>query len=344
MERPRPDISVLVATRNRARQLERMLLSIEGQALEGRSCELIVVDNGSVDDTRSVLKREWTCFTLVALYEETAGKSRSLNRGLDVAAGDLVVFTDDDITASPVWLRSLYEAFEKYSSAAVFCGPIVPSFPPGTPEWMRNHARADDMFGRFEPGLAEGPLPVRMLPFGANFAARSSVMGGMRFRLDLGPSEENGLLFGEDTEFVERLQGKSQDIIFVSAARVDHHITPSHLELSSLLERAFHLGRGIAMRERKGVFLDPPRFQSTPIDQGFVGLVERGGRINHYLGQLYQLHLLGERSFDPGLRQALDHLKIHSNLDLLGKSARLFYPSLREGQNRLARNRETTDL
>jgi hypothetical protein len=51
------------------------------------------------------------------------------------------------------------------------------------------------------------------------------------------------------------------------------------------------------------------------------------------LGQLYQLHLLGERSFDQSWFQALDHLMISSNLGWLGKSAYSFYYSLRQGQS-----------
>jgi glucosyl-dolichyl phosphate glucuronosyltransferase len=329
MKSQRPDISVLVATRNRARWLEQMLSSLEEQTFEERSCELIVIDNGSVDDTQSVVKRKRTRFMLVALYEETAGKSRSLNRGLEVAAGDLLVFTDDDITASPFWLRSLYEAFEKYSSAAIFCGPIIPSFPPGTPDWMRTHIRAGGMFGRFDPNLTEGPLPAGMLPFGANFAVRSSAMQGMRFRLDLGPSEENGPLFGEDTDFLRRLRDKSPHIIFVPAARVAHHVTPSQIEFPALLERAFHLGRGIVISQRRSDFIEPLRFQVTPANLDFVQRIEVGGRLNYYMGQLHQLHLLGESSFDYGLLQALADLKLHDNLDLLGKSARLFYLTLR---------------
>jgi len=245
-----------------------------------------------------------------------------------VASGELIVFTDDDITASSIWLGSLYNAFVKYRTAAVFCGPITPRFPPETPEWMCNHPNAGPMFGRFEPDLPEGPLPVGMLPYGANFAVRSSEMRGMRFRLDLGPSEENGPLFGEDVEFSRRLQGKSQDLIFVPAARVNHHIMPSQIELPSLLERAFHLGREANISHRDSP--EPPKFEAPPIDLNFAQRIERGGRRNLHLGKLYQLHLLGERSFDHSWLQALDQLMIRSNLDLLGESGRLFYHSLRE--------------
>lgn len=333
MEYTRPDISLLVATRNRASQLEQMLSSVERQALGELSCELIVIDNGSLDDTQSILKRERHRFKLVALYEETAGKSRALNRGLDVAAGDLIVFTDDDITASPAWLRSLYEAYRRYGSAAVFCGPIIPTFPPGTPEWMRSHRSAGAMFGKFDPGLAEGPLPAGKLPSGANFAVRSSAMRGMRFRLDLGPSQENGPMFGEDSEFVGRFQGESRGIIFVPAARVDHHLTPAKVEITYLLDRAFHFGRETVMSQRRRGPIQPPVFQGLSITQDLPQRVEMGGWVNFSLGQLYQLHLLGERSFDYSWLQALEHLNIHSNLDLLGKSARQFYLSLQEGHN-----------
>jgi len=316
-----------VATRNRARQLERLLSSLEGQSLEGLSFELVVINNGSVDDTQSVLERGWSRFKLVALYEGTAGKSRALNHGLKVAAGDLVVFTDDDITACPIWLRSLHEAFGEYRSAPVFCGPIIPCFPTGTPEWVANHVTSGFMFGRFIPNALRGPMPAGMLPYGANFAIRSSARRGMRFRLDLGPSEENGPLLGEDCDFAERVRGELQEIIFVPAARVYHHVKPADIEPSSMLERAFHYGRGIVVNQ--GRFVLP-----TVINQRTEQEFERAGLLNYYLGQLYQLNRLGIRSFDHGLRQALDHLNVSSSLDLLGKSARLFYLSLQEAQDR----------
>jgi GT2 family glycosyltransferase len=334
MQHSRLDISVLVATRNRAPQLERMLSSLEEQELGGLSCELIVIDNGSEDDTQSILKKERNGFNLVALYEQTAGKSRALNRGLGVAAGDLYVFTDDDVTASPVWLRSFYEASRKYGSTALFGGPIIPSFPMETPEWMCNHRLAGPMFGKFNPSLDEGPLPRGLFPYGANFAVRASAMQGMIFRLDLGPSEENGPLFGEDAEFVERFRDESREIIFVPAARVEHHLTKAKVEITSLLDRAFHLGRGeAALHPWEEGPLQPPSLQELSITQDLAQRVEAGGLINFSLGHLYQLHLLGKRSFDQIWLHSLEHLNIPSNLDLLGPSASAFYLSLQEGDN-----------
>jgi len=57
---PSPNISALVATRNRAHLLERVLISLlDEQMLEGLSGEHIVIDYVSVGDTQAVLKRAW---------------------------------------------------------------------------------------------------------------------------------------------------------------------------------------------------------------------------------------------------------------------------------------------
>src|SRR5260370_20632958 len=76
---PGRDITVIVATRNRARHLERMLKSIERQAIEHLDCEVIVVANRRHDETQSGLKRSLNGCTVVTLYEERAGKARALN-------------------------------------------------------------------------------------------------------------------------------------------------------------------------------------------------------------------------------------------------------------------------
>lgn len=78
---------MLVATRNRARQLGRMLSSLNEQRLDGLTCEVVVVDNGSTDDTQSVLSREWDRLRVVRLYEGVAGKSRAGTGGYKRTAG-----------------------------------------------------------------------------------------------------------------------------------------------------------------------------------------------------------------------------------------------------------------
>ena len=87
-------ISVVVPTYNRAEVLDRCLGALAGQAPD----EVIVVDDGSTDDTRVVLARHpWA--GVVRQYNQ--GRSAAKNAGVQAARGDVVLFMDDDVIATP---------------------------------------------------------------------------------------------------------------------------------------------------------------------------------------------------------------------------------------------------
>jgi glycosyltransferase involved in cell wall biosynthesis len=93
-------ISVIIATRNRAAGLQPCLDAAARAVLNapGASGEIIVVDNGSTDDTSACL-RAWgakSSVPLKALHESRPGKSKALNLALKNATGELLIFTDDD--------------------------------------------------------------------------------------------------------------------------------------------------------------------------------------------------------------------------------------------------------
>lgn len=102
--------SIVVNTYNRARSLERLLPALDH--LEGGRFEVIVVNGPSTDDTEAVLAEYRS--RLKAVRCDTPNLSRSRNIGIDAAAGDVVVFIDDDaIPAEPVWLARLLEVFDR---------------------------------------------------------------------------------------------------------------------------------------------------------------------------------------------------------------------------------------
>ena len=79
------DFSVIVCTRDRSERLKRLLASLRTLDLpQGRTWEVIVVDNGSSDATAKVLAEERALgsLPLVCVFEPVAGKSRALNRAL----------------------------------------------------------------------------------------------------------------------------------------------------------------------------------------------------------------------------------------------------------------------
>lgn len=67
--------------------------------------EIIVVDNGSEDGTPDLLAGWAERDPRVrAVREERLGRSRALNTGLEVARGDVVLFTDDDVLVGAGWV------------------------------------------------------------------------------------------------------------------------------------------------------------------------------------------------------------------------------------------------
>lgn len=101
-------VSVVIATRNRARRLAAVLTSLRDQTLS--DFEVIVVDDGSTDDTREVVARELDhgAYPLRLLVHEGGGGPGAVrNTGWPHARSPLVAFTDDDCEATPGWLAAL---------------------------------------------------------------------------------------------------------------------------------------------------------------------------------------------------------------------------------------------
>src|SRR5690606_32524306 len=135
-----PEVSVLVATRDRAEPPAPTLDSLAAQRLERDAWELVVVDNGSRDATAEVLAAHTDSLPLRILGEPRPGKSRALNAAIPHARGDLLAFTDDDVEVGPGWLAALLAASRRFPDASIFGGPIEPVFPEATPDWIRSPA------------------------------------------------------------------------------------------------------------------------------------------------------------------------------------------------------------
>jgi glycosyltransferase involved in cell wall biosynthesis len=98
-----PIISVVIATYNRARFLPETIESILGQGF--KDYELIVVDDGSTDDTRKILASYGSKLRYV--YQENRGPSAARNLGVQHARGDWIAIQDSDDLSTPEHLEVL---------------------------------------------------------------------------------------------------------------------------------------------------------------------------------------------------------------------------------------------
>jgi len=109
-------VSVVIPARNDAEMLARCLASLDAQ--HRRPDEIVVVDNGSTDDTRAVAEAAGAR----VIWEPIPGIPRASSAGLDAARGDLIARVDADSVCPPEWLQVAVAAFEADPRLSVLSG------------------------------------------------------------------------------------------------------------------------------------------------------------------------------------------------------------------------------
>lgn len=125
---PTPEISVVVPTYRRSANLPRLVAALEAQTLDPSRFEVVVVDNGSGDDTASVLAdlAARTPIRLVPVtIEVNEGPAKARNLGWRTATAPLVAFTDDDCVPRPTWLAQLLATAQATPDLAVLQGATL---------------------------------------------------------------------------------------------------------------------------------------------------------------------------------------------------------------------------
>jgi glycosyltransferase involved in cell wall biosynthesis len=102
------EISVVVPARNAASTIEECLLGLRQQSLPRDRYEVIVVDDGSTDETASIVEKHDV--TMVRQAQQGAASAR--NEGVAVAQGELLLFTDADCEPTPKWIEEMVRPFE----------------------------------------------------------------------------------------------------------------------------------------------------------------------------------------------------------------------------------------
>lgn len=119
----RPAATIVIPTRDRRHSLERALRAIERQSVPPDRFEVVVVVDGSRDDTADWLRTQAFPFALTRLWRDGGGRAAACNAGLEAAHGDLIVFLDDDMEPAPTWLAAHLAAHDRERGG----GPGSPS-------------------------------------------------------------------------------------------------------------------------------------------------------------------------------------------------------------------------
>jgi glycosyltransferase involved in cell wall biosynthesis len=229
-------LSVIVPVRNAARTLGDCLDGLAAQQLRGVEVEVIVVDNGSQDDTARLARAHPVRPRVVS--ESRPGSYAARNAGLAVAQGKAVAFTDGDCLPAPAWLA---RGLRVLQSAELVAGRVRPRLSPAPTRWER-----------FDAGHhVDQRKYVEVLGFGAtaNLFVRREVfdrIGGF----------DGALRSGGDREFCTRATAAGFRLAYAGDAEVTHRSRRTAKETWQLHRR---LGVGLHDLSRRGI--QPPAWR-----------------------------------------------------------------------------------
>jgi len=237
-------ISVIICTWNRCRLLRRTLESVCALTIPTNHLwEVIVVNNNCTDATDAVLAEFATRLPLRRVFEPGLGVSRARNTAAKAAAGDLLLYTDDDVRLAPHWLSAYAEAAEMWPNAWYFGGPITPWFASRPPLWARApYGFVDGMLVQLDLGPLSRGFQTEEYPFGPNMAFRRGVFERAWFIEYVGRKGTEQIRDSE-ISLVHKLKQLGLPGMWVPRAQVEHFVPQSRATLKYLWSYCFGKGR-----------------------------------------------------------------------------------------------------
>jgi glycosyltransferase involved in cell wall biosynthesis len=248
-------ITLILCTYNRCQTLAKALGSVAASTLpDSLKWEVVVVDNNSTDQTREVVE-DFCCrhpgrFRYV--FEPQQGLSHARNTGIREAQGDILAFTDDDVTVEPNWLQNLTAPLHDGQWAGAG-GRTLPAQPFSRPPWLcieEPYNFGGALAALFD--LGDRTHRLAQAPYGANMAFQKKMFEKYgTFRTDLDRCG-TGMLSNGDTEFGHRLLDAGERLRYEPSAIVYHPVLEHRTQQSYFLTWYFNYGRATVREWRRG--------------------------------------------------------------------------------------------
>lgn len=257
--------TVAICTRNRASSLARTLTSIAEAERESSmpQWEVMVVDNGSSDDTASVVAGFSDRLPIRLVREPKPGVANARNTAARSAEGHYLIWADDDVLVRKDWITAYLDAFRAWPTTVVFAGRIVPVLEEPTPAWFREALPllalplAERDFGDMPRAL---PAEMEFVPYSANAALVTAVQRQFPFDPRRGPGTRYS---GEETEAFMAILKAGYEARWLPSAVVEHQIAVSRQTTAYIGHWFEQLGRTLVWSGQES--LDGVKVRGVPV-------------------------------------------------------------------------------
>lgn len=232
-------LSIIICSRDRADEIANCLPDIISQARKFSDVEVLVVDNGSTDDTKQVVESisgESVCpFRYV--YEPIAGLCQARNRGRAEAKGKILAYIDDDARIADDWVQQVRRNFLEQTTDCL-TGRVAVEI-----EGDADFEITEDMlwfFGKREFGDETQEMFYPSHPIGCNMAFRAEVFDAV------GGFNTNLKLYGDETDFFRRAAEKKFKMLYDPQVEIKQVIPANRLVKEELRHKSYLWGKGSA--------------------------------------------------------------------------------------------------
>ncbi|MBU9889227.1 MAG: glycosyltransferase, partial [Candidatus Omnitrophica bacterium] len=330
MKKVMPLVSFIIVHYNGKQLIRECLDSLAALHYPAEKREVIVVDNGSSDDSVKYIKRDYP--SVKVLKNDVNNYARANNRGIRAARGEFIALANNDLVFDKAWLRELIKVMGTDKRIGAVTGKVL--FPDGKLQGTGHYAFpnfywSDRGFREQDVGQYDKIEELRSISHCA-ILYRSACLG------DVGPLDEDFNMYVEDVDMAIRAGKKGWRLLYVPRARVYHkfHGTVKEQDVDYYCERnrLFLIAKHF-----------PEKLPSALFGRGYFTLMNHRDDLMKVLPEVLDQWVRnhGAEFLKPLWPALFDNLKMitYSERDFLAKQLDRFKNDVSERDQKLVENK-----
>jgi len=223
--------SIVIPTYNNSKILKRCLQSVINQDFPKREYEIIIVDDGSTDNTKKLVKKLIPFNENIRyFYKKNEGHGSARNLGFSVAKGAYIVSTDDDCVWDRDHLKKIEKSFSELKNASAIGGSIINPYDSKI-SWAHQILNFSKWF---DHGKVR---KVKDVPT-ANIAYKREAIKNLRFEI------QDSTIGYRDSLFNKSLLDNGYQVYFNPDIKVHHYAWETGESIERLMEKQRKTARG----------------------------------------------------------------------------------------------------